>query len=71
MAKGFQMRISEDTAAIRIKEKSNGLLEYVSGYTIKEKPVRVRCLVCGGEFERTYHNITTKGRCYLSALCRA
>lgn len=61
MAKGFQMRISEDTAAIRIKEKSNGLLEYVSGYTIKEKPVRVRCLVCGGEFERTYHNITTKG----------
>lgn len=27
----------------------------------KRKPVRVRCTVCGGEFERTYHNITTKG----------
>ena len=52
---------TEDEAAQKIREKSNGLLEYVSGYTIKERPVRVRCLVCGGEFERTYHNITTKG----------
>ncbi len=52
---------SETDAARKIKEKSDGLLEYVSGYTIKEKPVRVRCMVCGGEFERTYHNITTKG----------
>lgn len=60
MAKGFQMRIDEHTASQRISEKSNGLLEYVSGYTIKEMPVRVRCTVCGGEFERTYHNITTK-----------
>lgn len=61
MAKGYQMRISEGEAAKRIKEKSGGLLDYVSGYTVKEKPVRVRCLLCGGEFERTYHNITTKG----------
>lgn len=53
---------TEEDAARKIKEKSGGLLEYVSGYTIKEKPVRVRCLVCGGEFERTFHNITTKGR---------
>lgn len=52
---------SEADVARKIKDKSDGLLEYVSGYTIKEKPVRVRCLVCGGEFERTYHNITTKG----------
>ena len=52
---------TEEDAARKIKEKSNGLLEYVSGYTIKEKPVRVRCLVCGGEFERTFHNLTTKG----------
>ena len=52
---------SEADAARKIREKSNGLLEYVSGYTIKEKPVKVRCLVCGGEFERTFHNITTKG----------
>lgn len=52
---------SEADAARKISEKSNGLLEYVSGYTIKEKPVRVRCLVRGGEFERTFHNLTTKG----------
>lgn len=52
---------SEAEAARKISEKSNGLLEYVSGYTIKEKPVKVRCLACGGEFERTFHNLTTKG----------
>lgn len=52
---------SERDAARKIRDKSNGLLEYVSGYTIKEKPVKVRCLVCGGEFERTFHNLTTKG----------
>jgi uncharacterized Zn-finger protein len=60
MAKGYAMRLDEQTASDRIREKTNGLLEYISGYTIKEKPVRVRCTVCGGEFERTYHNITTK-----------
>lgn len=53
---------SEADAARKISEKSNGLLEYVSGYTLKEKPVRVRCTVCGGEFERTFHNITSKKR---------
>ena len=52
---------SESDVARKIKEKSNGFLEYVSGYTIKEKPVKVRCVVCGGEFERTFHNLTTKG----------
>ena len=52
---------NETDVARKIKNKSNGLLEYVSGYTIKEKPVKVRCLVCGGEFERTFHNLTTKG----------
>lgn len=56
-----QLGISEAEASRRIYEKTNGLLEYVSGYTIKEKPVTVRCTVCGGEFERTYHNLTTKG----------
>lgn len=53
---------SEEDVAQKIRDKSDGILEYVSGYTIKENPVRVRCNVCGGEFERTYHNITTKGR---------
>lgn len=61
MAKGYAMRLDEQTVSDRIRKKTNGLLEYISGYTIKEKPVRVRCTVCGGEFERTYHNITTKG----------
>lgn len=61
MAKGYAMRIDERTASQRIKEKTGGLLEYVSGYTVKENPVRVRCTVCDGEFERTYHNLTTKG----------
>lgn len=51
---------SEDTVAKRVKEKTNGLLEYVSGYTTKDKPIIVRCALCGGEFERTYHNITTR-----------
>lgn len=67
MAKGYAMRIDERTASQRIKEKTGGLLEYVSGYTVKEKPVRVRCTVCGGEFERTYHNLTTKG--YVTCPC--
>ena len=53
---------SEADAARKISEKSNGLLEYISGYTVKENPVRVRCTICGEEFERTFHNLTTKGR---------
>lgn len=51
--------ISESTVANRIKEKSNDRLEYVSGYTKKENPIIVRCNICGSEFERTYHHITT------------
>ena len=58
---GDPLKNSEEDAARKIRDKSNGLLEYVSGYTIKEEPVRVRCVVCGGEFERTFHNLTTKG----------
>lgn len=53
--------INEDVVSLRIKEKSNGLLEYLSGYTNKEKPVRLRCSICGGEFERSYHSITANG----------
>lgn len=52
---------TEDDVAQKIREKTNGQLEYVSGYTKKENPVKVRCTVCGGEFERTFHNLTTKG----------
>lgn len=64
VCKGIAPQLNNNTEADvvrKINEKSNGLLEYVSGYTIKEKPVRVRCVVCGGEFERTFHNLTTKG----------
>ena len=53
--------INEDIVSLRIKEKSNGLLEYLSGYTNKEKPVRLRCSICRGEFERSYHSITANG----------
>ena len=50
----------EETVAQKIKKKTGGLLEYVSGYTNKMGHVRVRCAVCGGEFERSFHNITAK-----------
>lgn len=53
--------INEDVVSLRIKEKSNGLLEYLSGYTNKEKPVMLRCSICGGEFERSYHSIIANG----------
>lgn len=52
---------NDEDVARKIIEKTNGQLEYVSGYTKKENPVKVRCVVCGGEFERTFHNLTTKG----------
>lgn len=52
---------NDKDVARKIREKTNGQLEYVSGYTKKENPVKVRCVVCGGEFERTFHNLTTKG----------
>jgi len=60
--KGKPNKNSEADAALKILCKSDGLLEYVSGYTVKENPVRVRCTICGQEFVRTFHNITTKGR---------
>ena len=53
--------INEDIVSLRIKEKSNGLLEYLSGYTNKDNPVRLRCSICRGEFERSYHSITANG----------
>lgn len=56
-----QEPINEDVVALRIKEKSSGLLEYLSGYKNKEKPVKVRCSICGGEFERSYHSIVANG----------
>lgn len=56
-----QEPINEDVVALRIKEKSSGLLEYLSGYKNKEKPVKVRCSICGGEFERAYHSIVANG----------
>ena len=52
--------IDEQTVSERVKEKSLGQFEYVSGYTNKENNILVRCTVCGGEFERTYHHLTTR-----------
>ena len=50
----------EDTVSRNIAEKTRGLYEYISGYTKKESPVKVRCTICGGELELTYHHLTTK-----------
>lgn len=50
---------NDEDVSRKIREKTNGQLEYVSGYTKKENPVKVRCVVCGGEFERTFHTLTT------------
>lgn len=59
MAKGFPMRITEQEASKRIKEKTAGRFAYVSGYKVKESKVVVRCLECGELVERTYHHLTT------------
>ena len=56
---GFVLKNTQDEASSRISEASNGMLEYLSGYQTKESLVRVRCLKCGGEFERTFHHLTT------------
>ena len=61
---------TEEEAARRIFEKTGGRFEYVSGYTNKESNVLIRCAVCGGEFERTYHNLTTAPNPYGCPLCR-
>lgn len=53
------VRNTESDVAERIRLKHNGLLEYVSGYTNKESLIKVRCVVCGEIFERTYHHLTT------------
>lgn len=45
-----------------ISEKTNGLVEYVSGYTKKENPVTVRCETCGETYSLTFHHITTHWR---------
>lgn len=49
----------ESTVAVRIKEKTNGRFKYISGYKNKDSNIRVMCLECGEEFERTYHHLTT------------
>ena len=49
----------DNDVAVRIREVSDGLLEYISGYETKESPIKIRCNKCGGEFIRTYHNLTT------------
>ena len=63
-------RNTEDEAGRRILDKTGGLFKYVSGYTNKECKVRVRCTVCDGEFERSYHDLTTRKTVYGCPLCR-
>ncbi len=37
-------------------------LEYVGGYTVRNRPMTVRMLTCGHEFELQWHSITTNKR---------
>lgn len=55
---------TDDYVSKAVSEASNGLLEYVSGYTKKENPIKVRCVICGTEYVRTYHNIVHMKKCY-------
>ena len=57
--KGTSIKNNEHDVAAKILKATNNTIEYVSGYQTKESVVRVRCLKCGGIFERTFHNITT------------
>lgn len=57
--KGSILRNDVDDVAIKIREISDGLLEYISGYETKDSPIRVKCSKCGGEFVRTFHHLTT------------
>lgn len=61
MAKGYPMRISEEEATKRIKEKTQGRFSYVSGYKTKESKIDVQCSKCGAIHSWTYHHITTHG----------
>ncbi len=56
-----RMKNSVDVCDVaeKIRKATNDAVEYVSGYENKESTVLVRCLKCGGVFEKTFHNITT------------
>lgn len=41
--------------------QANPFIEYVGGYTRKQDPVTVRCLVCGQTYETVFSTITHKG----------
>lgn len=56
---GAILRNDAEDVVARIREASDGRLEYISGYETKDSQVLVRCNVCGGEFVRTYHHLTT------------
>ena len=46
-------------------------LEYISGYEGSHTKVKVRCLVCGGIFERRYDNLIMRAKdgCALCPIC--
>lgn len=60
-AQVYHRRHSDDYIRESVTGTSGGLLEYVSGYTRKEDPIIVRCLVCGNEFKRAAQGILYKG----------
>lgn len=59
---------SEEDAARRIHEKTNGKFEYIEGYVNKDSDVLVRCSDCGTLIKRSYHHLTT--HCYGCENCR-
>lgn len=51
-----------DEESVRKKVSAgNPSLEYVSGYTRKQDPIKVRCLICGYEFEINFHTVAHQG----------
>lgn len=56
---GMKNSVDVCDVAEKIRKATNDAVEYVSGYETKESTILVRCLKCGGVFEKTFHNITT------------
>ena len=50
---------SEEEVRRKVKEKTDGALEYVSGYSNKTNPIVVRCAICAKQYTMTFHHITT------------
>lgn len=71
LLEGIMGNISEALVAERVRRKTNGEQECLSGYSnpVKYARLRVMCVSCGGTWENTYHSLTAQYRgC---PICRA